>query len=482
MTREDQPIVAAPRFRSRAPGVRPRLGGRRRGIRLALALASLLWLLVAPAVHGAGPTVTVLHATGIVDNVMAGYLADGVAGAERAGAAAVVIELDTPGGSLDSMRSIVTALQESTVPTILWVAPAGARAASAGTFITLAANLVYMAPSTEIGAASPVDQGGNDIPGTEGQKVKNDAIAYITSIAQARGRPVDWAVSTVDQAVSTPAAQAVALHVADGLAASLDDVLASANGRSVTVQGGRAITVAVAGATVIDASMNPVQDLLHLLADPNIAFVLFTIGFYGLIFEVIHPNFATGIAGSLSIILALIGFGSLPLNAGGLLLVVLGIGLLVVDLNVTSHGLLTAGGIVSFVLGASALYAAPSNPEAPDVSVALPLIATMAVISAGFMLVVVRTVLVNRRRMAQRSMPYGAGSNAKVPAGTTGEVRSPLRPAGTVYAVGEEWSARLAGNPAAAASPIPRGARVVVVGQQGLTLIVEPDRASGPAA
>lgn len=471
MTREVQPIVVAPRSRARTSGM---------GVRLAVALASLAWLVIAPVVRGAGPSVEVLHASGIVDNVMAGYLGDGIAGAARNGAAAVVIELDTPGGSLESMRSIVTALEESTIPTIVWVGPAGARAASAGTFITLAANLVYMAPSTEIGAASPVDQSGGDIPGTEGTKVKNDAIAYITGIAQLRGRPVDWAASTVDQAVSTPAADAVTLHVADAIASTLDEVLADANGRTVTVKGGTQVTVDVAGAAVSEASMNPIQDFLHLLADPNVAFVLFTIGFYGLIFEVIHPNFATGIAGSISIVLALIGFGSLPLNAGGLLLVVLGIGLLVVDLNVTSHGLLTVGGIVAFVLGASALYASPGNPEAADVTVALPLIATMAIISAAFMLVVVRTVLRNRRAMALRPVPYGAGSNMPVPPGTRGEVRSPLGPSGTVYAVGEEWSARIA-DAIAGAPPIPRGAAVVVVGQQGLTLIVEPAGA-GPAA
>ncbi|HEY2916499.1 MAG TPA: nodulation protein NfeD [Candidatus Limnocylindrales bacterium] len=471
MTREVHPIVVAPRARSRARSVRARL---------ALALLGLVWLLVAPAVHGADRSVVVLHATGIVDNVMASYLGDGIAGAARDGDAAVVIELDTPGGSLDSMRSIVTALEESTIPTIVWVGPSGARAASAGTFITLAANLVYMAPSTEIGAASPVDSSGGDITGTEGTKVMNDAVAYITGIAQLRGRPVDWAVSTVQQAISTPAVQAVDLGVADGLAASLDEVLAEANGKTITDKAGQQLTVDVAGAAVSEASMNPVQDLLHLLADPNIAFVLFTIGFYGLIFEVIHPNFATGIAGSISIVLALIGFGSLPLNAGGLLLVVLGIGLLVVDLNVTSHGLLTVGGIVAFVLGASALYASPGNPEAADVTVALPLIATMAIISAAFMLVVVRTVLRNRRAMALRPVPYGAGSNTPVPAGTPGEVRSPLRPTGTVFAAGEEWSARTA-DASAGAPPLPRGAPVVVIGQQGLTLIVEPAGAR-PAA
>jgi membrane-bound serine protease (ClpP class) len=381
-------------------------------------------------------------------------------------------------------------MEESTIPVIVWVGPAGARAASAGTFMTLAANLAYMAPSTEIGAASPVDQNGNDITGTEGQKVKQDAEAYITSIAQLRGKNVQWAVSTVESAVSSPASQAVAIHAVDGMAATIDDVLASANGQTVTVRAGQSVTLDLAGAQVVPAGMNPIQDLLHLLSDPNIAFVLFTIGLYGLIFEVIHPNFATGIAGSLSIILALIGFGSLPLNAGGLLLVALGIGLLVVDLHVTSHGLLTIGGIVSFVLGASALYAAPSSPTGPDVSVAYPLIATMVAVSLAFMLVVLRTVIRHRRRLSLRLPIYGAGGTSRVPNGTPAEVRSPLDPTGTVFAAGEEWSATTAaarGGPAVGSAttsvptpqPIPRGARVTVVGQQGLTLIVEPDPASG---
>jgi membrane-bound serine protease (ClpP class) len=464
---------------------RRRIG--RRPIRLLVAALAAAWLALAPAVHGAGPQVVVLTATGVVDNVMAGYLSDGVAGAAQSGAAAVVIELDTPGGSLDSMRTIVTALQESTIPTIVWVAPAGARAASAGTFITLAANLIYMAPSTEIGAASPVDQSGNDITGTEGQKVKNDAIAYITSIAEARGRPVDWAVSTVDQAASSSASQAVALHVADGIAATLDDVLAAANGKTVSVRGGDSVTIDVAGADVVQEGLNPFQAFIHLLSDPNIAFILFTIGFYGLLFEVIHPNFITGTVGALSIILGLIGFGSLPLNVGGLLLIVLGLALLVLELHVVSHGLLTVAGVACFVLGASALYSAPTSPSEGDFSVALPLIATMTVTSLLFAGVALGTVLRYRRRLALRPVPYGAGSGPLVPVGTTGEVRSPLRPSGTVYAAGEEWSARAVDEAAgttitSGGVAVPRGAPVTVVGQEGLTLIVRPDGAAGPVA
>jgi membrane-bound serine protease (ClpP class) len=442
------------------------------------------WLVVAPEVHGAGKTVEVLTLNGIVDNVMAGYVTDGIGTAERDGDAAVVLEIDTPGGSLDSMSQIYKVLLNATVPTITWVAPSGARAASAGTFITLAGNLAYMAPATNIGAASPVDQNGGDITGTEGEKVKNDAIAAITSIAQQRGRNVSWAVSTVESAVSTPATDAVSIGAVNGIAGSLDEVFAAASGKQVTLGNGASVTLDLTGATVAGSGMNVFQGFLHLLSDPNIAFVLFTIGFYGLIFEVIHPNFATGTIGALSIILALIGFGSLPLNVGGLLLIVLGMVLLILELNVVSHGLLTVGGIVAFVLGASALYSAPTSPSEADVSVAFPLIAVMAATSALFVIVAIGTVLRSRRRrqLRLRIPVYGAGGTSKVPPGTPAEVRKALAPTGIVYAAGEEWSARAAESPLPGGMAMEPGSRVVVVGQQGLTLIVEPDRAAGPAA
>ena len=176
-----------------------------------LLATGLLLVAIAGLARGASPNVTVLTATGVVDGVMAAYIRDGIAGAVGDGARAVVIRLNTPGGSLDATAEIVSALLEAPIPTIVWVAPAGGRAASAGTFITLAANLAYMAPGTNIGAASPIDSSGGDIPGTLGVKVRNDAIANITAIAQARGRNVDWAVSTVATAVSSPASEAVSL-------------------------------------------------------------------------------------------------------------------------------------------------------------------------------------------------------------------------------------------------------------------------------
>ena len=413
---------------------------------------------------------------------MAGYIEEGIAGAERDGDAAVVIQLDTPGGSLDAMSRIVTAELEARLAVIVWVAPAGARAASAGTFITEAANLAYMAPGTNIGAASPVDQSGGDIQGTEGLKVKNDAIAKMTAIAQERGRNVAWAVSTVDTAVSSAANEAVSLGAVNGLASTLDAVLAQADGQSVTLGGGTVATVHVAGAEVVESGLNPFQAMIHLLSDPNIAFILFTVGFYGLIFEVIHPNFVTGTVGALSIVLGLIGFGSLPLNVGGLLLIILGMGLIVLELHVVSHGVLTVAGGACFVLGASALYSAPMSPSEGDFSVALPLIATMTITSVLFAVVALGTVLRYRRRLALRPVPYGAGSGPLVPAGTPGEVRAPLHPNGTIYAAGQEWSARVADEPVGDAPAVPRGTAVTVVGQEGLTLIVKRAGPAGSAA
>jgi membrane-bound serine protease (ClpP class) len=196
---------------------------------------------------------------------------------------------------------------DAKVPVIVWVAPSGGYAASAGTFITLSANLAFMAPGTRIGAASPIDSSGQDIPDTLGKKVMNDTIAWVTSIAQVRHRPVDWAVSTVRDARSSAANEAVSLGAVDGIASTIDDVVAMAAGRTIQV-GGQDVVLDLAGAPIQEAGINPLQGLLHLLADPNIALILFTIGFYGLLFEVGHPNLVTGILGALALILAFIGF------------------------------------------------------------------------------------------------------------------------------------------------------------------------------
>jgi membrane-bound serine protease (ClpP class) len=412
--------------------------------------------------------VVVLTADGIVDNVMANYLAEGIARGTEDGAEAVVIRLNTPGGSLEATYQIVGTLLEANVPTIVWVAPAGGRAASAGTFITLSSNVALMAPGTNIGAASPVASDGSDIPETLRDKVFNDTIAKMRAIAEERGRNVEWAVSTVERAVSSAASEAVEVGAVDGIAASLDDVLAFADGREVTIRG-TPLTLAVAGAATRELAMNPFQSFLHLLSDPNIAALLFSIGSLGLIYELMSPNFVTGIMGALAIILAFIGFGSLPLNVGGLLLIGLAMLLFALELTVVSHGLLTVGGLVCFALGASALYTEPGSPTAPDVSVAVPLIVAMTATAGGFMAIALLTVLRSRRRIPALALAgFGAGGSSSLAPGTPGEVRMPLTPVGSIYAAGEEWSARSTGQ------SLERGTPVRVVDQEGLTIIVEP--------
>lgn len=435
----------------------------RRVLRGLMAAPLLLGLLgLAGPAFAANQRVVVLPATGVVDNVLAGYLAEGIAGAEADGAAAVVVTLNTPGGSLDATQRIVSSFLGARVPVIVWVAPAGGRAASAGTFITLAADLSFMAPGTNIGAASPVGGQGEDIGGTLGEKVRNDAIANITAIAEHRGRPVDWAVSTVAEAKSYAASAAFAAGAVDGIADSLSAVLEQASGRVVTI-GGAQRTLDLGGATTDELAMNPFQGFLHLLSDPNIAFILFTIGFYGLFFELQNPNFVTGILGGLALILAFVGFGSLPLNVAGLLLIGLAIALFILEASVTSHGLLALGGVICFALGASALYTQPGDPFEPVVRVGLPLLLVTTVTFAATMSLIVVAALRSRRTAAGPGLV-----GTPIQANLEGVVRRALDPLGSVYAAGEEWSARPADG-----RSIERGTLVRVVQQDGLTLVVE---------
>ncbi len=441
----------------------------RRATRLlsGLSLALGVFVMVAGATSAAAEReVIVLPATGIVDQGMAHYLAEGIARAEQDGTAAVVIKLNTPGGYLTSTNDIVGTILEAKVPIIVWVAPAGGFAASAGTFITLAANIAVMAPGTTIGAASPVGGQGEDIPGTLGDKVRNDAIAKITAIAEERHRNVEWAISTVKEAKSSPVSEAVEVGAVDGTAATIDDVLTFANGRQVEVAG-QAFALDLAGATATEVPMNPFLSFIRLLSDPTIAFLLFSLGSAGLLAELYAPNFVTGILGALALILAFIGLGALPLNVGGLLLIVFGLVLIGLELTVTSHGLLGFGGLVCFALGASALFTQPVDPFEPLARVATPVIVTTTVTAAILMALVVVTA-VRSRSMA--SPVDGVGASVALPPGTHGIVRRPLEPLGSVHIAGEEWTARSTDD-----RPLERGTPVKVVSVDGLTVLVEPD-------
>lgn len=430
---------------------------------LCLAAGLVLALVGATSAETSRPFVYRLPTNGVVDQIMAGYLHDAIARAETDRAEAVLVELNTPGGDLNATRDIVTTFLNSPVPVLVWVGPQGARAASAGTFITLASHVATMAPGTNIGAATPIDSSGQNIGSDLQAKIMEDTLALLRSISEARGRNYDNAALAVTEAKSYTATEAVEAGLVDGIANNSLDVLLFADGRTVTVNG-EPVTLALEDAQLQTLDMNPLQSLLHLLSDPNIAFILFTLGFYGLIFELAHPNFVTGIIGGISIILAFIGFGSLPLNLAGLLLIGLGVILFILELTITSHGLLTIAGVVCFVLGAAALYTEPGTPTAPDVTVAWPLIALMAVLTAAFMFGVAWVAVRARRNHTTAPGLIGAG----LPQNSVAEVRRPLTPIGSVYAGGEEWTARAAHD-----EIVDRGTQVRVVGQEGLTLIVE---------
>jgi membrane-bound serine protease (ClpP class) len=448
-------------------GGRPR--GRRGRLRLSLALIASGWLLLAASARAAGPEVVVLPTTGIVDDSMAKYLADNIAAAEDRGAAAVVIKLNTPGGALTSTNDIVGTLLEAKVPIIVWVAPAGGFAASAGTFITLASNIALMAPGTRIGAASPINGDGSDIGGTLGQKVLNDAIAEITSIAQERDRNVDWAISAVKDAHSSPVEEAVSLGVVNGTASTLDEVIGFANGKTVKTAAGE-VTLDLNGATTTEQTMNPFLSFIRLLSDPTIVALLFSTGSIGLLAELYSPNFVTGILGTLMILLALIGLGTLPLNVGGLLLILFGLVLFGLELTVTSHGLLGFGGVLCLALGLSALFTGPTDPFEPFVRIAPSVIAVISGTAAALVALIAYGAI--RSRRIGLAVPIGA----HVAAGAIGEVRSPLSPIGSVIAAGEEWSAKTADG-----RSLERGTPIRVIKVEGLTLTVEPDASSSKA-
>lgn len=422
-------------------------------------------LLLAGTLHAADaqPRVAVLPLNGIVDNVLQGYLHDALAQAANQGYAAALIEIDTPGGDLTATHAIVETLLSAPLPVITWVGPAGSRAASAGTYITLAGNLAIMADGARMGAATPIDSSGQDIGGSLGEKILQDTETMLRAESDQRNRNYDFALTTVTESKAYTADEWLAAGSIDGLAATPEAALAFADGRTVTVNG-QSVVLNLANPELVDFSMNPLQGLLHLVSDPNISFILFTLGFYGLLFELAHPNFVTGTVGALSIVLAFIGFGSLPLNIAGLLLIGIGIVLFLFDLHVSNHGLPTLAGLVAFALGASALYTVPGNPAAPVAQVAPVVIATMAVMTGLFMALIVWA------RMKTANMKTAQGLvGAGLPPDAPGEVRRPLAPIGSVYAGGQEWSARTPDE-----RTLDRGTPVRVLRQEGLTLVVEP--------
>jgi len=402
---------------------------------------------------------------GAINPITERYVDRVVEEGEQRGVAAVIFTIDTPGGLIDSTYHITSRFLTARVPVVIFVSPPGARAASAGTFITMAGHVAAMAPSTNIGAAHPVDSSGNDIQGDLRLKAENDAVAHIVNIAKARGRNQQWAEDAVRKSVSIGVDEAARIGVVDLVANDVTDLLAKMDGRKVTTAAGE-VTLATKGATASDASSNPIESLLHLIVDPQIAVLLFTVGTYGIIFELSNPSLIfPGIIGVIAVVLALFAFGTLDANATGIALMVFAMVLFIADIKLASHFLLTAGGLVSLVVGTIILFP-PLRPTFPGVRFAVDpvVIATVALVSGGFFFFVARFALTTRR------LAWTGGSPVLI--GATGIAKSDIGPNGVAYVAGEDWSARSEGG------AIPKGSAVRVKRREGLSLIVEPGDSS----
>ena len=414
----------------------------------ALAAALLAAAPLAAPAGAVGPTVVELEVTGVVDPFLADHVVSGIEAAEREGAAAVLLTIDTPGGLDSAMREIVQAVLNARIPVLCYVSPAGARAASAGTFILLACGIAAMAPATNVGAAHPVGVAG----AIESRKAENDAAEYIVAIAERRGRNAAWAERAVRGSASASAEEALRLGVIDLIAEDVPTLLRRLDGRAVEVAGGRTVTLDLTGATIERRGMGLGVGLLHRLLDPDLAFLAFWLGLALVAAEFFVPGGVLGTVGGVLLALSIVAFGMLPVRLVGIVLLLAAVVFFVLELKHPGVGLPTVGGVLSLLAGGLVLF----DPSARvSLWVLLPVAAAMGAFS-GF---VVKTALRLRRRRAV--------SGAERLLGREGRAVTTLAPRGVVQVAAEEWTAL------STAGRIPRGARVRVVGIEGLKLRVE---------
>ncbi|HEY3111641.1 MAG TPA: nodulation protein NfeD [Chloroflexota bacterium] len=438
-----------------------------RGARAVASALRALWLLCAllglvGAAAAAGERVDLLEVRGPITPAIAGYVERGIDQSERDGSIALVIELDTPGGLDDSMRKIMQRMIASRVPVIVYVYPPGGRAASAGMFITQAAHVAAMAPNTNIGSAHPVQLGGGSAAPdkTMTEKAENDAVAFVRAIAQTRGRNVDWVEQAVRQSVNVPAEDALRLRVIDLVAADPAALLRAVDGREVELTGGQRVRLQTADAELRPLEMTWPERLIQTISDPNIAYLLLTVGMYGLIYELANPGtWVPGTIGVIALVVALYALGTLPTNWAGVALIGLAFALFVGDIFfASSHGGLTAAGLITLLLGSLFLF----SGGGPEVGVSPWVIAGVMLSSTGFFgLVVAAAVRTHRRRPV-------TGEEGLI--GRVATVTRDLAPEGQVRVMGELWRAELA-HPEVGV--VPRGAKVRVDDVRGLTLVVE---------
>lgn len=405
----------------------------------------------------AGPHVDLITIDGTINPAVADFIHESVGRSKSNGARALIIQLDTPGGLVESTRLIVKEMLAAPVPILVYVAPSGARAGSAGVFITLAAHVAAMAPATNIGAAHPVGGSGEEIKGAMGDKILNDMAAFSETIAQKRGRNTEWAIQAVRKSVSITETDALKKKVIDIVARDVNDLLDQAHGRKVDVNGNKQ-ELSIKNARVVPYEMSLKQRILNSIAHPNIAYLLMMAGILGLYMEFSHPGtIFPGVAGAICLLLAFASLQLLPINYTGLALMVFGVGLLVGEAFFPSFGVLGIGGIISLALGSLLLFDTETSDFGVDRSIVFTAVATLG----SFVLAV--SYLVFRSQKAKPSL----GIEGLI--GEVGLAREKLSPRGMVFVHGEYWTAE-------ADEAIETGERVQVVGLDRMVLKVKRAR------
>ena len=404
------------------------------------------------------PRVVVLSLTGVVDPFLASYVEDRLQDVQRESASAVLLMIDTPGGLNSSMRRIVEAILNSRTPVICYTAPAGARAASAGTFIMLACPVNAMAPGTNIGAAHPVGVAG----AIEQQKATNDAAAFIRSLAQQWGRNARWAEQSVRRSVSVSAEEAVRLNVVDVIAPSVGSLLTRVNERFIRLTDGKQVILRTANASLEHRRLGPGAALLHGLITPDLAFLFFWVGLVLVVIEVLHPGLSVpGVLGVVMLVGAFLSFGLLPVQLAGVVLLLASAGFFLLELNHPGIGIPTVGGVIALIIGGLVLF----DPAVPNAAVSPWLLAVVAALLVAFFGVVVQAALRVRRLPRPRGLEEMVGERAVA--------LSDVNPRGEVLARHETWSAKSIGP------RIPAGTQVRIIHVSGLELTVAPVSLAG---
>lgn len=419
-------------------------------------LTALTLLLTLAATAGAGQRVVILTLSDSIQPASLRYLERGLDVADSSGAAVTIIELNTPGGLLTSLRQMTTAITGAKRPVVVYVTPTGGQAASAGFFLLMAADVAAMAPGTNAGAAHPVGGEGAELTKTMAEKVTNDAAALVRSLATQRGRSSEWAEKAVRDSASYTEREALEKKLIDVVANDRAGLLKWLDGRTVKRFDGREEKLDTAGPDVVVVGPSNADKLLSVIAHPNIAYLLLLLGLVGIYFELSHPGvILPGVLGGVSILLALFALSVLPVNYVGVLLILLGIGFFVLEVKVASYGLLTVAGLVSFIFGSLMLIRSPFPALRVGISVVLP-----TALAVAFIVI----FLLARVLRSHRSKPL---TGARGLVGEFGEAAGALEPSGKVYVHGEYWDA-------ISSAPVPDGDRVRVVKVVGLMLEVEP--------